>query len=301
MARTNTRFVQAYNSALTICDSAKIGDAVLSENVLATQLDVSRTVVRGVLARMHERGIISGTGRHKTVQRRSSGADRLEGPPVLLSIQGLEKRFLDWVLRMDVPPGTVLNVAQLSKEFSVATHTLQEFLTALSRFSIVTRRPRGGWELNGFTTDFAVELSDFRTVLELNSVRHLVTLPQDHPVWAQLDQQAADHRDLLARIDADFHDFSVLDQTFHATINDVVINRFVEDFQNIISLVFHYHFQWNKSDERTRNEAAIHEHLVYIDALRSRDVVKAEAAAHAHLVTSKQTLLTSLAMNSHLR
>lgn len=301
MARTNTRFVQAFNATLTLCDNAEIGDKMLSENALETKLEVSRTVVRSVLARLHERQIISGTGRDKVIKRRSEQDDRLEGPPVLLSIEELESRFLDWVLRMDVPPGTVLNVAQLSKEFSVATHTLQEFLTALSRFSIVTRRPRGGWELNGFTTDFAVELSDFRAVLELNSVRHLVSLPQDHPIWTKLEAIAADHRDLLSRIDDDYHDFSVLDETFHAAINSVVTNRFVKEFQNVISLVFHYHFQWNKSDERTRNEAAIHEHLAYLDALKSRDLVRAENAARAHLMTSKQTLLTSLKAHAHIR
>ena len=301
MARKNTRFVQAYNATLTLCDNVEISDSMLSENALAKRLNVSRTIVRCVLARLHECKIISGTGRNKVVQRRSAPEDHLDEPPILLSIEELESRFLDWILRRDVPPGTVLNVAQLAKDFSVAIHTLQEFLTALSRFSIVTRRPRGGWELNGFTADFAVELSDFRAMLELNSVRQLVTLPPNHPIWSQLVTLAAEHRDLLARIDDDYHDFSVLDERFHTTINSVVTNRFVKEFQNVISLVFHYHFQWNKSDERTRNEAAIHEHLIYLDALRRRDLTCAENAARAHLVTSKQTLLTSLAANSHLR
>lgn len=300
MARTNTRFVEAYNDTLTLCKHEGIGKLMPSENALANRLDVSRTVVRSVLSRLFEQEIISGTSREKYVLRLPTVSDRLEGPPVLLTIEELESRFLDWVLRMDVPPGTVLNIAQLAKEFSVATHTLQEFFAALSRFGIVTRRPRGGWELNGFTPDFAIELSDFRMVLELNSARQFMTLSDDHPIWAQLDQLEKDHLELLARIDADYHDFSVLDETFHATINSVVTNRFVKEFQNIISLVFHYHFQWNKSDERTRNKAAIHEHLAYIDALRSRNPALAEAAARTHLMTSKQTLLTALKANGHL-
>ncbi|SOH94940.1 DNA-binding transcriptional regulator, GntR family [Monaibacterium marinum] len=299
MARTNTRFVEAFNEILTLCEETGIGGAMPSENALAAQFDVSRTVVRGVLARLFDEGIISGTGREKLIQRLPTPADQMQGPPVLLTIEELEGKFLDWVLRMDVPPGTVLNVAQLAKEFSVATHTLQEFFSSLSRFSIVARRPRGGWELNGFTPDYAVELSDFRTVLELNSVRHLVELPPQHPIWAKLDKLEADHRELLQRIDTDYHDFSVLDEAFHAAINGVVTNRFVKEFQNIISLVFHYHFQWNKSDERTRNEAAIHEHLAYLDGLRSGDMTRAVDAARAHLMTSKQTLLNSLRVNSH--
>ncbi len=299
MARTNTRFVEAHNELLTLCDKMEIGDFLPSENALSSQLGVSRTVIRSALARLDELAIIALDGREKIIKRRSAKDDRLDGPPVLLGIEELESRFLDWVLRMDVPPGTVLNVAQLSKDFSVATHTLQEFFSSLSRFGIVVRRPRGGWVLHGFTKNYAVELSDFRTVLELNSVRHLATLPPEHDIWARLDDLEQEHLSLLERIDEDFHDFSPLDEKFHAAINSVVTNRFVKEFQKIISLVFHYHFQWNKTHERDRNEDAIREHLTLIEALRSRDADKAEAAARRHLATSKQTLLTSLETNRH--
>ena len=301
MARTNARFIQAHNALLSLCDKAQIGDTLQSENLLAAELGVSRTIVRNVLTRLDEQGIIALKGRDKIIKRFTKPSDKLESPPTLLTIDELEERFLDWVLRMDVPRGTVLNVAQLSKEFSVATHTLQEFFSSLSQFGIVVRRPRGGWVLHGFTEEYAIELSDFRAVLELNSVRHLVALPTTHPIWSRLDQLEAEHRDLHSRIDADYHDFSKLDESFHSAINSVVKNRFVEEFQKVISLVFHYHFQWNKSDERARNESAIQEHLTYIDTLRSRDPAKAEAAARAHLATSKQTLLTSLRANSHVK
>ena len=103
--------------------------------------------------------------------------------------------------------------------------------------------------------------------------------------------------DLLGRIETDFRDFSSLDERFHATINGVVKNRFVEDFQKVISLIFHYHYQWDKQLERHRNEAAIGEHRAIIGALRSRDPMAAERAVREHLATSKETLLASLRVN----
>ena len=299
MARTNTRFIEAHNRLLDLCEDAVIGDTLVSENALAGQLGVSRTVIRSVLARLDDAGIIALQGRDKILTRRPAPADRLEAPTPLLTIEELEGRFMDWILRMDVPPGTVLNVAQLAKDFSVAPHTLQEFLSSLSRFGIVVRRPGGGWVLHGFTKEYALELSDFRTLLELNSVRHLVALGPDHPIWTRLDALERAHLALLDRIERDYHDFSLLDETFHEAINSVVTNRFVKEFQKVISLVFHYHFQWNKADERTRNADAIQEHLAYIAALRSRDAAAAQAAALAHLATSKQTLLKALQANSH--
>ena len=299
MARTNTRLVEAHNTLLKRLDTMDIGDALSSDSALARELNVSRTVVRSALKEMTEKSIISKEGRNHVIKRKSNADDLMQGPPVLLGIDELEKSFLEWVLRMDVPAGTALNVTQLAKDFQVATHTLQEFLTSLSRYGIVTRRPKGGWQLEGFTSNFALELSDFRAVLEMNAISHLVQLPPSHEVWSRLDTLEAEHRSLLERIDEDYHDFSSLDEAFHTCINSVVTNRFVTEFQKIISLIFHYHFQWNKSDERARNEAAIHEHLIYIDALRSRDEQKAMDAARQHLATSKQTLINSI--DAHVR
>ena len=65
---------------------------------------------------------------------------------------------------------------------------------------------------------------------------------------------------LLGQIDSRFHDFSGLDERLHRLINGASANRFIVDFHDIISLIFHYHYQWNKSDERERNAAAIGEH-----------------------------------------
>lgn len=299
MARTNVRMVKTYNALLSYCDGQAIGAELPSEVALAKQFAVSRTVIRNALAQLDDRGIISIDGRQKLIKRRSSDADQMEEPPVLIDIDELERRFFDWLLRMDVPRGTTLNVTQMSKDFQVASHTLQEFLTSLSRFGIVKRRPKGGWVLEGFTIKFALELSDFRTLLELNAVQQLIELPVTHRVWARLDVLKAEHLSLLDRIETDYHDFSALDERFHAAINGVVSNRFVSEFQKLISLIFHYHFQWNKSDERVRNECAIHEHLLYIDALQSRDASKAAAAARNHLATSKMTLVNSIKAHAH--
>jgi DNA-binding GntR family transcriptional regulator len=64
-----------------------------------------------------------------------------------------------------------------------------------------------------------------------------------------------------------YHDFSDLDSRFHRLVNTASPNRFIDGFFDLITLIFHYHYQWNKRDERQRNEIAIREHLAYIDAL----------------------------------
>lgn len=294
MARTDERFREAYNALLQYCGTLTPGDQLPAELSLAEHLEVSRTVVRTALDRLQTAGLVRWQGREKTLLRLPREEDRLTVQSDQISAEELERQFLDWVLRFDVPPGTTLNVTEMARKFRVPPHSLQEFLASLSRFGLVRRRPRGGWELVGFTRDYAIELSDFRLVLELNAISHLVALPTDHPIWPQLATLEAEHRALVDEIDTRYHDFSLLDERFHTAIGNVVRNRFVVEFQKVITLVFHYHYQWDKKDERERNLAAIGEHLRLIEALTDRNEAGALAAARDHLRSSKQTLLSSL-------
>jgi DNA-binding GntR family transcriptional regulator len=294
MARSDTRFREAYNRILDYCDTMPVDATMPSESALSEIAGVSRTVIRRCLTRLAETGLISWDGREKQILRAPLPDDRIALPDHNGSSDNLEQRFLDWILRFDVPANTPLSVAELSRHFDVPQHELKEFLAGLSRFGLVARRKQGGWMLLGFTRDFAVELSDFRSVLELNAVCQVADAPVDHPIWPRLAEIREAHLSLKRRIDTDFHEFSKLDETFHEAINSVVKNRFVTEFQKVISLIFHYHFMWDKTLEKIRNEAAIDEHLAIIDALEARDGVAAKAAARQHLKTSKTTLLSSL-------
>lgn len=299
MARSDIRLRVAVNELLDFCSTVELEQTLPSETELAERLNCSRTIVRSALGHLQDRGVLDWQGRRKTLLRKPAEADRMPVTESFNSPVELESEFLDWVLRFDIPPNTPLNVTQLARQFSVTPQMLQQFLAELSRYGIVDRRPRGGWLLRGFTKEFAVELSDFRTLLELNAVQHFIKLPQEHAAWQSLSDIEGRHHALLARIDADYHDFSKLDEDLHNLINGVVKNRFTVDFQNVISLIFHYHFQWNKSDERARNEAAIHEHLTIIEALKSRHSDEVREATLLHLETAKQTLLASLRANDH--
>lgn len=298
MARTDERFRHAYNSLLDRSGDMTAGDTLPAETLIAQDLEVSRTVVRAVLERMRDEGIIRWEGRDKTLLRPPGQDDRLPVPTTQVSDEHLERLALDWILRFDVPAGTALNVTELARRFGVPAHSLQSYLASLSRFGLVRRRSRGGWEMVGFTRDFAIELSDFRMMLELNAISHLVTLPPENPIWARLDALEEEHHRLAGELDARYHDFSFLDERFHAALGSVVRNRFVNEFQKVISLIFHYHYQWDKTAERDRNAAAIEEHLRLIEAVKWRDEAAALAAARDHLRTSKQTLLSSLRSHS---
>jgi DNA-binding GntR family transcriptional regulator len=205
----------------------------------------------------------------------------------------VEKRFMEWMLRDNARPGTTINELELARQFGVATTGIREFLNRFQRFGLIEKRPNAGWVFKGFTAGFALELFEIREMFELRSARAFVALPESSPLWQQVAALRDEHLALLREIEHRYHDFSDLDSRFHRLINSAAPNRFIDGFQDVITLIFHYHYQWNKHDERQRNEVAIREHLTYIEALLSRNVSIVELACRAHLTSAKETLIRS--------
>ena len=207
----------------------------------------------------------------------------------------VEKRFMEWMLRDNACPGTTINELDLARQFGVATTGIREFLNRFQRFGLIEKRPNAGWVFKGFTPDFALELFEIREMFELRSARAFAALPESSPLWQQTEALRREHVALLGEIEQRFHDFSDLDSRFHRLINSAAPNRFIDGFYDIITLIFHYHYQWNKQDERQRNEVAIREHLTYIEALQGGSSSMVESACHAHLDSARETLLRSTA------
>ena len=131
-------------------------------------------------------------------------------------------------------------------------------------------------------------------MFELRSAQRFVALAADDPAWAALERIKQEHLDLLDEAESRFADFSELDERFHRLINDASRNRFIVGFYDVISMIFHYHYQWNKRDEKERNIAAMREHLAYIDALQSRNASAVAKSCNSHMATARLTLMASI-------
>ena len=212
----------------------------------------------------------------------------------------VEERFMEWMLRDNTRPGTFINELELARKFGVATTGIREFLNRFQRFGLIEKRPSGGWVFKGFTTELRAgavrDPRDVRAALGAGAG----AMPETSPLWTQLEALRREHVVLLDEIDARYHDFSDLDSRFHRLINAAAPNRFIDGFYDIITLIFHYHYQWNKRDERQRNEVAIREHLTYIDALFSRNTANIELACRAHLASARDTLIRSTSGHTRL-
>jgi DNA-binding GntR family transcriptional regulator len=292
--KSDTVFKRAYNAALDIVQDLP-GAPLPSENSLSARLGVSRTTVRKVIALLSDRGIVVVDGGRRVAAFDPDAVERFPEAETVSMAAQVEERFMEWMLRDNARPGTFINELELARRFGVATTGIREFLNRFQRFGLIEKRPNARWVFKGFTTDFALELFEIREMFELRSAKAFATLPEGSPLWGQLEAIRSEHLTLLAEIDTRFHDFSDLDSRFHRLINSALPNRFIDDFYDVITVVFHYHYQWNKHDERERNEVAIHEHLAYIEALFDHKASIVEIVCRAHLGSAKETLLRSTA------
>jgi DNA-binding GntR family transcriptional regulator len=294
VVKTDTVYKQALNQTLAMLAQVAHQDPLPSENELRRKLGVSRTTIRKVLQELAHRSIITGVGSVRIIGRAVDDSDYFPDVETTSKMQQVERQFMEWMLLGDTAPGALINELELARQFGVATNGIREFLIHFSRFGLIEKRPNSGWLFKGFTREFALELFEIRVMFELRSARLFAQLPESSPLFKRLRALRKLHCDLLESIGTRYHDFSGLDNQFHRLVNEVSPNRFIDDFYDVISFIFHYHYQWNKKDELQRNRAAVLEHLVYIDALLSRDSDRIEEACQDHLKSAKETLIQSV-------
>ena len=291
MVKQNNVYKQAYNRALKLLAD---GGNLPSEPELCTALTVSRTTVRGILGRMQDVGLIDWDKRRKLVLRQPGAADYFPDGETDTLTEIIERSFMRKLLLGGAEAGMQINELELAREIGVGTSSVREFLIRFSRFGLIEKRPNSHWVLKGFTRDFALELTEIREMFELRSARAFAATSVDSPVWLELDRLEGEHHALLADIGRRYREFSELDERLHRLIHSASRNRFIIDFYDVIAMIFHYHYQWNKTDERKRNTVALEEHLAYIAALKSHDEARVDEICRTHLRSARETLLQSI-------
>jgi DNA-binding GntR family transcriptional regulator len=292
--KSDTVFKKTFNNVLEHLADRPPKAPLDSETRMAERFDVSRTTIRKVLSGLADRRIISSATSRPTISRKPTKADYFPLADTVATSDRVEKQFMEWILRGDRKPGDFINGLELARQFNVSTSAIREYLNRFGRFGLVEKRPNSGWIFRGFTTEFALELFEVRELFEIRSAKAFAAQPPESPAWKTLKELEAEHRGLLVQIKHRYQDFSDLDERFHRLINDASANRFMADFYDIISLIFHYHYQWRKADEKERNTVAIREHLDYIEALLTRNPDRIEAACRRHLKSARNTLLASI-------
>lgn len=132
-------FKKAFNRTLQLLDEGAVDISATSENALRARIGVSRTTVRKVLGELQARGIIRISEDGATVGRNILKSDYFPDLETTSKRQHVEEQFMEWMLRGDTQPGTLINELQLARQFGVATNGVREFLIRFSRFGLIEK------------------------------------------------------------------------------------------------------------------------------------------------------------------
>ena len=292
--KSDTVFKKAFNELLDLLTRLPVGARIDPETRLAHSVGVSRTTIRKALQELVERRIIKRKETRLVLARKPDERDHFPMADTIGASARVESKLMEWISSEGRRPGEYVNGLELARQFGVSTSAVRECLSRFEPFGLVEKRPNAGWIFRGFTTEFALELFEVRELFEIPCARAFVALPPGAPAWRELKALETEHRRLLRYINRHYKEFSALDERFHRLIYNASHNRFMEGFYDLISLIFHYHYQWRKSTERQRNEVAAREHLELIAALFTRDPDIVEDACRRHLRSARTTLLASI-------
>jgi DNA-binding GntR family transcriptional regulator len=300
MSRQNDLFKQTVNQLLDYIDqNMSLHDVLHGDSKIAKQLEVSRSTVRKTIDHLVQLGVITKQGTERIIVSLPNDDSYFDlqdlGPP---KEQQVERHFLAAILCGDIKPGDRFSELELARKSNCNTVAVREFLIRFSRFGLIEKEPRSQWQMKTFDQDFVDQLFEVRHLFEMHSLSCFMTLDDNDPNWQILDTLLDDHKTLKSNIDKDFQQFSELDQRFHGLLKAARPNQFIHQFYEIISFVFHYHYQWDKRDEKERNIIAIEEHIDIMSKMLLKDYRGATLSLENHLNSAKLSLLKTAFYNT---
>lgn len=292
MSRKNFLFQKLVNTLLEhLGKHYSIGDSLPSDVALATEFNVSRTTVRKAIDHLESLNILLKSGSQKTLLMMPELQHFFD-----ISLQSkpkeklVEEHFINLIQCGKLKPGDKFSELELARQSNSSTVVVREFLIRFSRFGLIEKNPRSQWKMKNFDEAFVDQLYEVRHLFEMHSLSRFLQLPEDSDYWRQLNELFIEHKQLSLRMETAYEDFPRLDNKFHGLLQQAHPNQFINEFYDIISFVFHYHYQWDRSTERERNTLAAQEHIDIIGKMLMKDYRGATVALERHLNTAKQSL-----------
>jgi DNA-binding GntR family transcriptional regulator len=294
MAKPPTIAKRSTNALLKYLDASLApGELLPSEHRMAEIVQGSRTVVRTAMNHLLERGLISALSERRLL-RKPQPRDYFDETELQTGGERIQEVLMERIYRSDLLPGADFSEAELARAAGASIISVREFLIGFSRFGLIEKKPQGGWRLCAFDRTFASELEEVRRMFELAAVERFVTLPASSPAFARIGDLIARHETLVGAPAHELGAFPALDRELHSLLIGQLNNRFAQSLNDLVSLVFHYHYQWDKHEETPRIEYAVREHLVLLRALAMRDRGAAIKAMNSHLDSARRTMLNAV-------
>lgn len=300
MARNKNLRESTTNQLLDAIKLGHIESPLPSQSALADLFSVSRTTIRYVMTDLMNKGVLSVDEGVWRLLRHPLDSDGYTTAMSETDIQSadFDAFFNDAIKNKHIVPGQEFTELELSKQAKCSTAIVREHLIRFSRFSLIENVHRGRWRMVRFEKSHADSLFEFREMIECHALSRFMNLPKSDPRWQKAQYLLHEHRQLRETMVSEYQAFSELDHKFHSLLLSASNNPFMDEFYHIISVIFHYHYQWDNSDLRTRNMVAIEEHMSILSKILSGDDIGAMGELMHHLQTAKRTMEHSLILTS---
>jgi DNA-binding GntR family transcriptional regulator len=190
----------------------------------------------------------------------------------------IREKLIEDILSGALAPGARIVETRIAHQFGVSQGPVREALRDLELLGFVVSSPFRGTQIREISTDDLLEIYPIRAALEGVAAR-TAALRLDASGFKQLEDRIEDMRQAAAREDA--HAQASADAAFHQLIISASGNRMLEHvWQSMrlsITTCVTYAVTHRSLHEITER------HVPLLDALRSRDPLKAEAEIRRHI------------------
>ncbi|EFH9261071.1 GntR family transcriptional regulator [Escherichia coli] len=296
MSRSQNLRHSVINQVIEDMARGNIPSPLPSQSGLAEMYNISRTTVRHILQHLSACGVLTLVGKNYVIARKPEQNDGFDCITASLKEQNrlFEQAFFTMINLRQLRAGESFSELQLARAASVSPVVVREYLLKFGRYNLIQSEKRGQWSMKQFDQSYAEQLFELREMLETHSLQHFLNLPDDDPRWLQAKTMLERHRTLRDSIGSNFRMFSQLDRDFHAMLLSAADNIFFNQSLEIISVIFHFHYQWDESDLKQRNIIAVDEHMTILSALICRSDLDTITALRNHLDTAKQSMIRSI-------
>lgn len=301
MARTQNLRHNIVNQFIDAINNGHISSPLPSQSTLAEMYSISRTTIRHTLEHLQERGVLEKTEDGYRIARDpivEDGFDSISETRQGQQSSQFERSFYQMISQHQLLPGDTFTEVQLARAANVNPAVVREFLLRFSRYNLIENVRRGLWSMLKLDQSYAEKLFELREMLETHALNRFMSLPPSNPHWLQAKELLDRHRQLRESVGANYRAFSQLDHQFHSLLLSAADNPFFNQSLEIITVIFHFHYQWDESDLKERNTLAIEEHIAILSAMICRNDLSAMNELRRHLNTAKQSMIRSISQHS---
>ncbi|WP_321273634.1 GntR family transcriptional regulator [uncultured Vibrio sp.] len=297
MSRNKELQYSIINRMVDDLNSEVISSPLPSISSLAQYYEVSRTTIRNVLEHFEEKEIIrvNTEDKGRVIIRNPTFKDKVSllNTPQNRDISLIENYLQININNKTIKPGDSINEIHLARESECDLGIVQEYLSNLSKFDLVKKVSENKWLMLELSQEGAFKIFELREILETHALSKFMNLPRDDPRWVEAKHLLNEHRDFRKLVMRKAKEFSILDKRFHQLILSVLSNNYIDDLFNAISMVYHFHYQWDDKNIKQRNSIALDEHMTILSKIITGDDVGANLELTRHLMTAKKEIISS--------